>query len=79
MTKTIKFMLAGCDICFVAEAPSDITLEQLLKQADKIKPHWCSCGINSRVGTAEVEIIFDYDAVKKANDDVACDICENGW
>lgn len=27
----IKFILDGCDISFVAEAPEDITLKQLLK------------------------------------------------
>lgn len=37
----MRFVLDGCDISFVAEAPSDITLEQLLKQCDKIKPDWC--------------------------------------
>ena len=44
---TIKCVLDGCDISFLAEAPRDITLEQLLKQADKIKPMWCACGICS--------------------------------
>lgn len=34
----MKFVLNGCDISFVAEAPADITLEQLLKQCDRIKP-----------------------------------------
>lgn len=28
----MKFMLDGCDIAFVAEAPEDITLKQLLQQ-----------------------------------------------
>ena len=32
----IKFVLNGCDISFYAIAPKDITLEQLLKQCDKI-------------------------------------------
>ena len=31
-TENVKFVLNGCDISFVAEAPADITLEQLLKQ-----------------------------------------------
>ena len=34
----MKFVLNGCDISFVAEAPADITLEQLLKQCDRIRP-----------------------------------------
>ena len=43
----IKFILNGCDISFIAEAPEDITLKQLLRQCDKIKPDWCACGICS--------------------------------
>ena len=75
----IKFILNGCDISFIAEAPADITLEQLLKQCDKIKPDWCACGICSyekAYGNPdhEAEIIIDYDSIKKANDDVSCSI-----
>lgn len=40
----MKFILNGCDISFIAEAPDDITLKQLLKQCDKIKPDWSACG-----------------------------------
>lgn len=36
----IAFVLNGCDISFVAIATKDITLEQLLKQCDKIVPDW---------------------------------------
>ena len=43
----MKFILNGCDISFIAEAPEDITLKQLLKQCDKINPDWCACGICS--------------------------------
>lgn len=74
----IKFVLLG-DIDFIAEAPSDITLEQLLKQSDRIRPDFGACGICS-LGVSvydeqdEVEIIIDYDSVKKANDDVECEI-----
>lgn len=76
-TDTIRFVLNGCDICFLAEAPRDITLEQLLKQADKIKPMYCACGICSYekeeyAKDTPPEIIFSYDSVHKANDDVAC-------
>ena len=70
----IKFVLDGCDISFIAEAPKDITLEQLLKQCDRIKPDWCGCGICSAEQDDEVEIIIDYDNVKKVNDDVPCRI-----
>ena len=70
----IKFMLDGCDISFIAEAPEDITLKQLLKQCDRIKPHWCTCGICSCNDDDEPEIIISYDDVKKVNEDVSCDI-----
>lgn len=73
----MKFLLNGCDIYFVAEAPADITLEQLLKQCDKIKLDWCDCGICSleRGGlseTASLDIIIGYDSIRKANEDVNC-------
>ena len=74
----IKFVLNGCDICFIAEAPRDITLEQLLKQTDKIKPDWCACGICSLkeigLNDSPSEIIIDYDSVEKASEDVNCTI-----
>ncbi len=74
----MKFILNGCDISFVAEAPSDITLGQLIKQTDKIEPDWCACGICSCSDpSAEPEIIIDYDSVRKANDDVDCIILED--
>lgn len=75
----MKFVLNGCDISFVAEAPADITLEQLLKQCDRIKPHWCACGICSISKSTyseddDAEIIIGYDSIEKANDDVSCTI-----
>lgn len=73
----IKFMLDGCDISFIAEAPEDITLKQLLKQCDRIKPHWCACGICSCNDGDEPEIIISYDDVEKANEDVSCDILKS--
>lgn len=73
----ITFVLNGCDISFWAIAPKDITLEQLLKQCDKIKPDWCACGIKSEdFKEEEAEIIIDYESVKKANDNVSCSIVE---
>lgn len=75
----MRFWLDGCDISFVAEAPEDITLKQLLKQTDKIRPHWCACGIRSleeheQGCTTEIEIT--YDGIKKTSEDVCCDIVE---
>lgn len=75
----IKFLLNGCDICFVALAPKDITLEQLLKQCNRIKPHYCACGITDKDidEYGEVEIEIDYDDIHKTNEDVSCEIEEN--
>ena len=79
----MKFILNGCDISFIAEAPEDITLKQLIEQCDKIKPDWCACGICSyekEYGACkyvyEPEIIIGYDSIRKANDDVSCRIIE---
>ena len=77
----MKFILNGCDISFVAEAPDDITLKQLIKQCDKIKPDWCACGICS-LGyedypeDTETEIIIDYNSVRKVDESVSCSIDE---
>lgn len=75
----IKFLLNGCDICFVASAPKDITLEQLLKQCNRIKPDYCACGITDKYidkyGNVEIEI--DYDDIHKTNEDVSCEIEDN--
>lgn len=64
--KKIKFWLDGCDICFLAVAPEDITLKQLLKQCDRIKPDYCACGIRSwKEGDFDkTEIEIDYDDVR---------------
>ena len=75
----MRFVLNGCDISFLAEAPEDITLKQLLKQCDKIYPDWCACGICSYeklYGNSdyETEIIIGYESIKKANEDVSCRI-----
>ena len=80
----MRFVLNGCDIFFIAEAPEDMTLGQLIKQADRIEPDYCACGVCSleyRYGTYghggadfETEIFFSYDDVWKANEDVSCRI-----
>ena len=76
----MRFILNGCDISFYAEAPEDITLKQLLKQCDKIKPDWCACGIRS---TNEIEdkiwkpeIRITYDSVEKVDEDAPCTIVD---
>ena len=75
----MKFVLNGCDISFIAEAPEDITLKQLLTQCDKIYPDWCACGICSceRAGfgiNSDAEIIIGYDSIEKADEGVSCQI-----
>lgn len=75
----MKFVLNGCDISFIAEAPSDITLEQLIKQCDKIEPYWCACGICSLEAASysadtKAGIIIGYDSIAKVDDDVSCKI-----
>ena len=77
--KEIKFILNGCDISFIASAPEDITLKQLLKQCDKIIPDWWACGICSLAyknmdDDYDADIIIGYDSVRKANEDVCCQI-----
>ena len=75
---TIQFVLNGCDISFYAEAPSDMTVKQLIEQADRIVPDWCACGVRSRDMKYPAEIIFTYDDVWKTSDDVCCRILEKG-
>lgn len=73
----IKFLLAGCDISFVAEAPADMTVKQLLDQASKINPWWCDCGVHylrKSMKDFSPEISFDYNGVKKTREDVECDV-----
>ena len=79
MSRRIKFMLDGCDIQFYAEAPADMTLEQLLKQCDRIEPDYCCCGICSAdFDDNRLELRFDYDDVEKADGGVPCRIWEKG-
>lgn len=79
----IKFWLDGCDISFIAEAPEDITLKELLALCDRIEPDYCACGIKSylesqtRFGEGKPELVFTKDNVVKAQDFVSCKIHEN--
>lgn len=76
----MKFVLNGCDIQLIAEAPADITLEQLIKQCDKIKSLWCACGICSPQNAGfndntETDVFIDYDSIR-AREDANCWIKE---
>ena len=72
----MRFILNGCDISFIAEAPEDMTVKQLVEQADRIEPYWCACGIckDTEYKNVPTEIFFDYNDVRKAGDDVSCKI-----
>ena len=77
----IKFILNGCDINFIAEAPEDITLKELLAQTDKIRPDWCTCGIrnvSSEENNYPTEIFITKTSVELANDEVPARIMKNG-
>ena len=79
MGDIIIFRLDGCDISFTAAAPADITLKQLLKQCDKIKPDWCACGIRSvkKYSLKDVEIMIGYDSIEKVDEYCPCTITED--
>lgn len=71
----VQFILNGCDISFYAEAPEDMTLKQLLKQCDRIKPDWCACGICSAdFKNEQLELEITYDDVVKVDPDAPCTI-----
>ena len=78
----MKFILNGYEDNFIAEAPEDITLKQLLKQCDKIIPDSGPCGICSfeyfghTEDAFDAEIIIDYESIKKVKDYVCCRIKE---
>lgn len=77
----MKFVLDGCDISFIAEAPEDITLKELLVQTDRIKPDWCACGIRSCTDIEEryeADIFIEKNSIRLANDSVYASIQENG-
>lgn len=73
---TIKFWLDGYDISFIAEAPEDITLKQLLAQCDRIEPDYCACGIRSCHSTFGTELKITYDDIIKIDPDAPCTIKE---
>ena len=78
----MKFVLNGCDISFIAEAPEDITLKQLIEQCDKIVPDWCACGICSLdycnySPNTEPEIFIDYKSIRiNENNPPSCRIVD---
>lgn len=74
-TTPTKFILDGYDIYLKGVAPADITLKQLLKQCDRIKPAWYGCGIKSDyIQIAPVDINIMYDSIIKVNEHAPCTI-----
>ena len=68
MAKQIKFLFNGCDNNFAVEAPADITLAQLLKQADRMHIYGWACGIRSLRDSEEryfpkVDVVITYDDI----------------
>ena len=79
---TIKFVIKGYNARIIAEAPKDITLEQLLSQMDKVQGIYSAMGIGSYDGCYggndyQTEIVFDYDSVIKTIEDVPLKIIED--
>ena len=79
---TIKFVIKGYNARIIAEAPKDITLEQLLSQMDKVQGIYSAMGIGSYDGCYggndyQTEIVFDYDSVIKTVEDVPIKIIED--
>ena len=66
--RKIKFHFGG-ENTFVAEAPEDITLKQLLAQVDKVIPFWGGEGLHSLAENEqhwEVDLYIDYESIKRA-------------
>lgn len=78
----IRFAIKGNDDrYYVAEAPKDITLEQLLKQSDNIVGAYSAMGVGTYEehfdGEHPADIVFDYDSVVKASDNDSFNIIED--
>ena len=74
-TTPINFVFINRDSYLKIVAPADITLKQLLKQCDRIKPAWHGCGIKSDImPKAPIDIIIMYDSITKVVEDAPCTI-----
>ena len=73
----MKFVFDGCDISFIVEAPEDITLKELLKQADRLVPDWCACGIRScdeEELNTPTDVYIEKDSISLTDEHVAATI-----
>lgn len=83
----VKFVLDGCDISFMVTAPADMTIRQLLQQADRIVPDYCACGVRSFKKWSEhmyksefhEELRFDYHDLVKIDESAECRIEKNEY
>ena len=62
----MKFVFDGCDISFIVEAPEDITLKELLKQADRLVPDWCACGCDEEELNTPTDVYIEKDSISLA-------------
>ena len=74
-TTPTKFIIEGRGTYLKIVAPADITLKQLLKQCDRIKPAWHGCDLKSDfIPEAPTDIIIMYDSITKVVEDAPCTI-----
>lgn len=72
-TTPTKFIIEGRDTFLKGVAPADITLKQLLKQCDRIKVAWHSCGLKSDfIPEAPIDIFIMYDSITKVGEHAPC-------
>ena len=70
-----KFIIEGRDTYLKGIAPADITLKQLLKQCDRIKPSRYTCVLKSDfMPEVPVDIIIMYDSITKVAEHAPCTI-----
>ena len=75
----MKFVLNYGAAMFVAEAPDDMTVAQLVKQNDRIVADWGDGGLSSLENvqlspSSTPDLVFTHDDVRKTYGDVACRI-----
>lgn len=73
----MKFILTGSDKLFIATAPEDITLKQFMEQTKRIVPFRGEIGpqlLEDNSCGDVVDLIIDYDDIRKARDYVDCAI-----
>lgn len=66
--KIIVFEMSGCDISYIASAPEDMTIKELLDKVGEVKVLRCACGISKLTQKeqeeATVEVAFTKEKVQ---------------